>query len=118
MTQEYEAELAIAQANEEWRKEFYQKVAEILGQEHSFNPRKRWTSVDRETGEIRIRRTDGTRWAGRDPGNGRFPGFGVIRAHNPGNIFVMSRFGQKVFETEEEALSFVKNSVPGVDNLA
>jgi len=61
--------------------EFYAKCGELLGLEHKYVvPYKRKT-----------------RWNQRNPGNGRYKGFGVIRYFNEANIHVMCRKGSKTF---------------------
>lgn len=58
--------------------EFYGKVAEMLGVPHQFRPLGPTHFVDRD-GQTRYRMKRTGRWFGRDPGNGRFPGRGLVR---------------------------------------
>jgi hypothetical protein len=49
------------------------------------------------------------RWNTRKLGNGRFPGFGVIRYHSSSCIMVMShKGGTRMFNSEEEVYDFLK----------
>lgn len=54
---------------------FYQTCAAMLGVSYQYKP-----------GPSRI-----TRWNNRNPGNGRFPGFGMIRMYGPTQIHVCLR---------------------------
>lgn len=63
------------------KREFYAECAALLGTDTQ-----PWNSLndvifiyDRETGEKAM--SNSCRWFGREPGNGRFPGFGVIRLY-------------------------------------
>lgn len=59
--------------------EFYAACAELLGTEHHWRDSRPRPRVDRLTGALYTPSTRATRWGGREPGNGRFPGFGLIR---------------------------------------
>ena len=75
---------------------FYDKCAIVLGTEHLCDP------------FMYSRRT---RWNNRDPGSGRFPGFGIIR-HFGTKIHVALYYPfnlNKVFDTEEEVLDTLSN---------
>ena len=52
---------------------FYQQIADLLGIEHNY-----------VTPHYRL-----TRWNNRKPGNGRFPGFGVVRVYGPTVVHMM-----------------------------
>lgn len=61
------------------RREFYDRCALLLGVRHDFVdrvPRPRW---DRRQERFYLPPSAGGRWSGRQPGNGRFPPYGVIR---------------------------------------
>ncbi len=75
---------------------FYQKCAELLCVEHVY--KKPYSHR--------------TRWNNRNPGNGRFAGFGLIRVYAPDMIHVCLTNPvalSKTFDTMEEVLLFLKN---------
>lgn len=71
------------------KKEFYEKCAKLLGTENLYvekpKPAKRF---NRETGKMYQPITRKTRWGPREPGNGRFPGHGLIRIFGSNTIHV------------------------------
>ena len=71
-------------------KKFYDECSRILGIEHDYSepPRRR------------------TRWNTRNLGNGRFPGFGLVRAYGQ-MVMVTSRQGTRTFPKREEALRYL-----------
>ena len=83
-------------ANERFEVEqgFYRACAELLGVAHSYRP-------------FAFRRP--TRWNNRTPGNGRFPGFGLIRLFGD-SVHMHLRAPEAVnrrFASQEEALNFL-----------
>ena len=53
-----------------------------------------------------------TRWNNRDPGSGRYPGFGLIRHYSSELIHISSKdYGNKLFKSEEDAVAFLKSIV-------
>ena len=76
--------------NEE-KKEFYARCSEILGIEHEWND-----PVPRRT-----------RWNNRVIGNGRFPGFGLIRFYDK-QIMVTSKRGTRMFKTCAAVYEFLE----------
>jgi hypothetical protein len=76
--------------------QFYRECAAILGADDLY----------------RARRFPGrTRWNNRDPGNGRFPGFGTIRMFAPDHIHVALRRPAPVSRrchSAEEALALLR----------
>ncbi len=58
------------------KEEFYRECAALLGARHDFRP---W------------RQGSPNRWNNRRPGNGRFPGFGMVRYHSPSLVQVALR---------------------------
>ena len=70
---------------------FYGACAEALGIPHEYRK------------PVRKR----TRWNNRLLGNGRFPGFGLVRLHGP-SVIVMSRRGTKHFDKRAEALAWLQ----------
>jgi hypothetical protein len=72
----------------EVEEDFYLTCAEILGASTTYKDATPFPRWDRETGQMYIPGTRATRWGGREPGNGRFPGFGIIRLFGPTNIQV------------------------------
>lgn len=71
---------------------FYGACAEALGIPHDYRR------------PVRRR----TRWSNRRLGNGRFPGFGLVRLHGE-TVIVMSHQGTKPFNTRGEALAWLRN---------
>lgn len=47
------------------------------------------------------------RWV-RTPGNGRFPGFGIIRYYSSNLIHCMTRKGIRTFHSEQEVLDWLR----------
>jgi hypothetical protein len=76
------------------KQEFYAHCSEILGIEHDWNE-----PVPRRT-----------RWNTRRIGNGRFPGFGLIRCYNEKNIIVMSKAGTKHFTSCEAVIKHLEQA--------
>ena len=74
------------------KKEFYDKVSKILNIEHEFNE-----PVPRRT-----------RWNNRKIGNGRFPGFGLVRCYGSG-VLIITKSGTKTFDTYEEVYKYLKD---------
>lgn len=77
--------------NEE-KEAFYIKCSEILGIEHEYN-----TPVPRRT-----------RWNTRLIGNGRFPGFGLIRCMGNGAMITSRDMGSRTYDTYEEVYAVLK----------
>jgi hypothetical protein len=73
------------------KKEFLAKCGEILNIEHLWND-----PVPRRT-----------RWNNRLIGNGRFPGFGLIRCFG-NNIVVTSKNGTKVFACTNSVYNYLR----------
>lgn len=59
--------------------DFYKKCEDILDSKTEYKEQVLYTKYDRETGEPYKIATRASRWGGREPGNGRFPGRGLIR---------------------------------------
>ena len=76
--------------NEE-KKEFYARCGEILGIEHKWND-----PVPRRT-----------RWNNRFIGNGRYPGYGLIRVYGS-EVMVQSRAGTRWFKTADEVYEYLE----------
>jgi hypothetical protein len=76
--------------NEE-KKAFLARCGEILGIEHEWND-----PVPRRT-----------RWNARLIGNGRFPGFGLIRCYGY-QIMVTTRAGTKMFTTTDAVYEYLE----------
>ena len=75
--------------------EFYEKCAEILGQEFQSTPFEHYKR---------------TRWNNRKPGNGRFKGFGLIRIY--GNmVHISNRKVNKLFNSKELALEWLSGGM-------
>ena len=76
--------------------EFYRECAAILGAEDLY----------------RTRRFAGrSRWNNRDPGNGRFPGYGTIRMFAPDQIHIALRWPEPLSRkcrSVEQALALLK----------
>ena len=71
-------------------RDVYEKCAEILGIDTAYK-----TPVPKRT-----------RWNNRVLGNGRFPGFGLVRCH--GSVFVViSRHGTKTFSNQDDLYAYL-----------
>lgn len=70
------------------KEEFYRKCSEILGVDIPYKEINLTPKVDWETGQLIQRTTLASRWSGREPGNGRVPGFGLIRWYSEIQIHV------------------------------
>ncbi|NJO59868.1 MAG: hypothetical protein HC836_16750 [Richelia sp. RM2_1_2] len=71
--------------------DFYNTCAKILGIDHEYT--------------VPYRRRD--RWNTRKLGNGRYPGFGVIRYCSSSYIIVMCKKGTRVFDNEQRVFEFL-----------
>lgn len=71
---------------------FYEQCAEVLGMEHEFRqpPGRR------------------TRWNNRRLGNGRFPGFGLVRIHGS-MVMIIARSGSLTFASPDAAIEYLRN---------
>lgn len=76
------------------REDFYNNVANILGIAHEYVE-----PVERRT-----------RWNNRLLGNGRFPGFGLVRCFGS-KIMITSKKGTHVFDEYEEVYKYLRNYV-------
>jgi hypothetical protein len=75
------------------KKEFYARCGEILGIEHEWNDPAGWR----------------TRWNNRAIGNGRFPGFGLIRCFG-NDIMVTSKIrGTRMFKTCDAVYNYLED---------
>jgi len=72
------------------KQEFYTRCGEILDIAHCWN-----TPVPRRT-----------RWNNRVVGNGRFPGYGLIRCYGK-DIMVTSKAGTRMFATVDDVYEFL-----------
>ena len=89
------------------KREFYERVAAILNAPHDYNS---YNDVifryDKETG-IKCG-TNSSRFVGRQPGTGRFPGIGTVRHYGSAiHISLNNPRVQKICASEEEAISFL-----------
>jgi hypothetical protein len=78
---------------------FYAECAAILGATHDYVP---WTG------------RGPNRWNNRRPGNGRFPGFGVVRLYSPNAIHVCLHAPaplNRMARSPQEALALVRGVV-------
>ncbi len=80
--------------------EFYGECAKILGSDQKFIPN-----------IISNRGRRSGRWGPRQPGNGRFPGFGTIRVFSDRHIHMALNKPEsiiKTFDSKEKALEFLR----------
>jgi hypothetical protein len=80
----------------EVEREFYEKCAELLCVEHIYK-------------KCYSKRT---RWNNRDPGNGRFEGYGLIRRYSSNHIhliFTNPITISKTFKSEDDVILFLKS---------
>jgi hypothetical protein len=78
------------------KEDFYRACADVIGAAHQFTP---W-AYDRPD-----------RWNNRDAGNGRFPGFGIIRLFSPNLVQVSLRRPvafRATFRSTDEALTALR----------
>jgi hypothetical protein len=75
------------------KKEFYARCGEILGIEHMWND-----PVPRRT-----------RWNTRLIGNGRFPGFGLIRCYGSQIMITSKKYGTKMFTSANEVYNYLED---------
>ncbi len=73
------------------KQEFYTKCGEILNIEHVYAEP--------------VRRRN--RWNTRRLGNGRYPGFGLIRCYGT-TVMVISKNGSRVYKTYEEVYDYLR----------
>lgn len=76
------------------KKAFYARCGEILGIAHEWND-----PVPRRT-----------RWNTRLIGNGRFPGYGLIRCYTSG-IMITSRNGTRMFDSVDEVYDYLNGNL-------
>lgn len=92
------------------QEEFYRACAELLGVETEYRdatPKPRWSHTHQAIVKLP---TKATRWSGREPGNGRFTGCGVIRMFSPTCIHVSLKHPIKVnrtFASQQEVLDLL-----------
>ncbi len=92
--------------------EFYKACEDILGTKTEYKEQKIYTKYDRETGQPYKPATRATRWGGREPGNGRFPGNGLIRVF--GSIIHITLTDPQLsgtFNSFEDALKALEEAV-------
>ena len=94
------------------KKDFYEKVADIIGMRHEYNDyNDKIFRRDRETGLPCM--TNSSRFVGRAPGNGRFPGVGLVRRFGETiHITLTNPQAHGTFTCEEEALDFLRKVFP------
>ncbi len=92
--------------------EFYKACEDILGTKTEYKEQKLYTKFDRETGKPYQIATRAGRWGGREPGNGRFPGRGLIRVF--GSTIHVALNDPKVsgiFNSMEDALQALEEAM-------
>lgn len=77
---------------------FYNKIAEILNSETTY--------IEPYFGNKRI-----TRWNNRNPGNGRYPGYGIIHMYSENFIQLNFYSHRKTFTSTEDVLNFINTLV-------
>lgn len=90
------------------KKDFYDRCADILGCQHDYSTFN--DKIYRFDEEGKPCGTNATRWGGRHPGNGRFPGYGTIRAFGPVIHVALTRPKSvaQTFNSQEEVLAFLE----------
>lgn len=86
--------------------DFYTRCAELLNTTHEFSAPTRAVSYPHHSGGIR--NITKTRWNFRHPGNGRFPGHGLVRAFGENvqvNLYDPVLVGQ--YESRQAALDAI-----------
>lgn len=93
------------------KKEFYEECSKIIGVEIEYKEKlKPATRINRKTGQTYTPMTLATRWGGREPGNGRVPGFGLIRVFNQSyiQINIKNPYLNNIYDNYENALTALK----------
>ena len=93
---------------------FYSDCADLLGTECGYRDRIPGPKVDRETGQSYNPPTSGSRWGGREPGNGRFPPYGTIRLHWPSLVIIRLTKPKNIWaniQGRDEALEFLRKEL-------
>ena len=93
---------------------FYGDCADLLGTECEYRDHLPGPKVDRETGVVYTPPTRASRWGGREPGNGRFKGFGLIRLHWPNLVIIRLNKPKPIWATIyglDEALDFLRKEL-------
>lgn len=84
--------------------EFYEECGRILGVEYD---KPTWEDRPRINRYDELVLTSRGRFAGRAPGNGRYPGYGVIRVFGS-TIHLASHKEIRTFKTKESVLDYLK----------
>lgn len=71
---------------------FYAECEEILGVDHAF--KERFERLNR--------------WNHRMPGNGRFPGYGLVRLYSSGTVHISFARHNRVYQSREAALEALR----------
>jgi len=92
------------------KKEFYDKIASILGASHEYST---FNDVIYRFIDGKPCPTNATRWGGRSPGNGRFPGFGIVRLYgNTVHIALTKPIGiNAICTSKEEAVEMIEKII-------
>lgn len=77
-------------------KDFYDRCAAILGIPHEYNEP---TNFKR------------SRWNNRQPGNGRFPGFGTIQCFGSGVRIMQKGKGTRIFNDYETVFTYLEDTL-------
>ena len=92
------------------KKDFYNQIAILLNTTHTYSTFNDNLPVNKKTG-IRFN-TNATRWGPRTPGNGRFPGHGIVRDF--GSEILVNLHEPEIngiFESREKALNAIKKTL-------
>ena len=87
---------------------FYAACAELIGSAHEYREVRVYPRFDRLTFAVTLMKTSQGRWAPRVPGNGRFPGFGLIRRFGADRIHISGGGINRVCRSESEALDVLR----------
>ncbi len=97
------------------KEKFYAACAAILRVGHPYTDKTPAVRVDPHTLVAYRPPTRATRWGGREPGNGRFPGFGLARMFASDRVqLVITRpvSINRTFESPEAALAYLRMAIP------
>lgn len=103
------------------QEEFYRECGRLLGVETQYKdatPKPRWSHSAQAIVKLP---TKATRWSGREPGNGRFPGCGVIRIFSASCIHVALKHPVQVnrsFPSYEAVLLLLEEETKKVPETA
>jgi hypothetical protein len=98
------------------QEEFYKRCAEIFGVDIPYNEIILAPMIDWDTGTLHHRYTAASRWSGRNPGNGRIEGYGIVRWFSSEQIHVALKNPRhhQIYKSAEDALTGLEKLLENV----